>query len=114
MLQAVVRFVVGGVLVATLPAVAERAGTTTAGLLLLFPAVSFAGLLFLGRTQGLPAVASTSMAAVYGLPTVFAFLLTVHVTADRGLPLPLALVAGTVAWFVAATPIAVWRSRGSH
>jgi uncharacterized membrane protein (GlpM family) len=105
--QALVRFVIGGALVALLPVAADKAGTAVAGVLLLYPAVSLAGLLFIGLADGLPAVASTSIAAVLGIPTVLAFLLSVHYSARSGLPLPLVLTIGTISWFAVATPIVV-------
>jgi uncharacterized membrane protein (GlpM family) len=109
MTQVIVRFVVGGALVAALPTIAQQFGPATAGLALLFPAVSFAGLLFVGQTEGLSAVAAASIAAIAGLPTVVAFLLAVHLGAQRGLSLPLVLALGTLSWFVAAAPIEAWR-----
>lgn len=111
MIPTVVRFVIGGALVAALPYIAQRFGPATAGLALLFPAVSFAGLLFVGESEGMPAVASASLAAVFGLPTVAAFLLAVHVTAQRGLSLPVVLGAGLISWLALALPIQVWNRR---
>lgn len=111
MTQIFVRFVLGGALVAALPLIARRLGPQTAGLALLFPAVSFAGLLFVGKSEGLPAVATTSLAAIVGLPTVIAFLLAVHVSARRGLSLPVTLALGTLSWFAMAVPLELWSRR---
>ena len=109
--QLLIRFFLGGALVATLPIIAQRFGAAIAGVVLLYPAVSFAGLLFLGQSQGVIAVATASLSAVFGLPTVLAFLLTVHVAARRGLPLPVILAAGTISWFAIAIPISGWNRR---
>jgi uncharacterized membrane protein (GlpM family) len=109
--QILVRFVLGGALVAALPVIAQRLGPQTAGLALLFPAVSFAGLLFVGKSQGLPAVATASLAAVVGLPTVVAFLLAVHLSARRGMSLSVTLALGTLSWFAVAAPIELWSRR---
>jgi uncharacterized membrane protein (GlpM family) len=113
MTEPLVRFVIGGTLVAILPVIARRLGPDIAGLGLLFPAVSFAGLLFIGRAEGLPAVASTALSAVFLLPTVVAFLLAVYFTANRGSSLSVALLCGTLSWFVVAAPLLAWNRRKS-
>lgn len=111
MAETLLRFILGGFIVAALPVVSRRLGPATAGVALLYPAVSFAGLLFLGRTEGMTAVARTSFAAVVALPTVLAFLLGVYFSARAGLSLPVALGLGTIGWFAAATPIALLNHR---
>jgi uncharacterized membrane protein (GlpM family) len=105
MTEVFVRFVVGGTLVAVLPLVSERVGPAVAGALLLLPAVSLAGLVFIGRDQGLHVVADTSIAAILGLPAVLAFLLGVHYSARYGSSLALAIALGTACWVSVATPI---------
>jgi len=112
-LQLLIRFVAGGALVAILPLISQRLGPETAGLALLFPAVSFAGLLFVGQSEGLPAVATASITAVFALPTVAAFLVAVHIGAQRGMPLAQVLGAGLVAWIAVAVPFDVWNRRRS-
>lgn len=108
MSQAVLRFILGGAVVAAVPLVAQLWGTAAAGVVVLFPAVSFVALLFVGRSQGLDAVAAISLDAVLALPTVVAFMLSVHFTAQRGLSLSVVLLSGLICWFGAALPIAVW------
>jgi uncharacterized membrane protein (GlpM family) len=108
MSQALLRFILGGAVVAAVPFVAELLGTATAGVVVLFPAVSFVALLFVGRSQGLDAVAATSLDAALALPTVAAFMLGVHFTAQRGVSLSVVLASGLICWFGAALPIAFW------
>jgi uncharacterized membrane protein (GlpM family) len=109
--QTVVRFVIGGSLVAAIPLVSQRAGAAAAGVLLLFPVVSLVGLLFLGVAEGMPAVARASSAAIVGLPTVVAFLVTVSALARNGRSLSTCLGAGVVAWLLTALPIARFTRR---
>ncbi len=111
MTQTLLRFVLGGAIVASLPLIAERFGPTITGLAVLFPAVTLAGFLVLGQAQGLDAVAATSVRACFGLPTVAAFLLVVHLTARNGVPLPFVLLAGVGGWLLAAVPIGGWLER---
>jgi uncharacterized membrane protein (GlpM family) len=111
MTEAAVRFIIGGTLVAALPVIAKRLGPDFAGLALLFPAVSFAGLLFVGRSQGMAQVAATALSAVLLLPTVIAFLFAVHVAARRNTSLALTLSIGVVSWFIVALPLVVWNRR---
>jgi uncharacterized membrane protein (GlpM family) len=113
MTESLVRFVLGGTLVAILPIIARRFGPDIAGLVLLFPAVSFAGLLFIGQSQGMSVVASTALSAIFLLPTVVAFLLTVHLAAQRNSSLAIALLAGTLSWFAVALPFVAWKRRSN-
>ena len=111
MTQTLVRFVLGGAIVAALPLIADRFGPGATGLAVLFPAVTFAGFLFLGQSEGLDVVAATSVKACLGLPTVVTFLLVVHVTARNGVPLPFVLLSGVAGWLLAAVPIGLWLGR---
>lgn len=114
MAEALLRFVLGGGLVAILPFVGDRFGPAIAGIVLLFPAVTFAGLLFLGRAEGLAVVAQTSASAMLGLPAVAAFLLGVHYTAAAGRNLLVTLAVGIVSWFSVAVPIVLLSQWGKR
>lgn len=102
-----VRFLTGGALIALLPLVSQRFGSSVAGVFLLFPAVSVIGLVVLGQAQGNSVVASASLTALIAVPTVAVFLLVVHLTLSRGIVLPLALATAIAAWLLTAVPI-VW------
>lgn len=103
-MQAVIRFLVGGALVALLPLVSEKLGVAAGGLLILFPAISFLGLLFLGVRSGVPLVAEVSLSAAFSLPTVLAFLVGTHLAAKQSLPLAVVLSLGTGCWLAVAAP----------
>lgn len=108
MTETLLRFFIGGALIAALPFVNERMGPAVAGVFLLYPAVTFIGLLYLGRDEGLHAVANASLAATLGLPTVLAFLLSVHYCARSGLGLPIVLAVGIASWITVAVPIVLF------
>ena len=111
MAESLVRFVFGGALVAVLPMIARQFGPDIAGLALLFPAVSFAGLLLIGQSEDISVVGSTALSAIFLLPTVVAFLLAVHIAAQNRLSLAVALLAGTLSWFAVALPFLAWKRR---
>lgn len=100
------RFVSAGLLVALLPLVAASLGSRLAGVVLLFPAVTLAGFVVLGLEGGTSAVAEASVGSLIALPAVLAFLLTVHLTARRQLPLPWVLSIALIAWSAAAATLA--------
>lgn len=114
MAEAVLRFVIGGGLVALLPIVSERFGPAVAGVFLLFPAVTFTGLLFLGRAEGLAAVAQTSISAMIGLPAVAAFLLGVHYSSSAGRNLIATLLLGIASWLSVAAPLVLLSQWGKR
>lgn len=98
----VLRFLAAGLLVATLPLVANKFGDMVAGIVLLFPLLTFTGLLVLGLERGTESIARTSISSVFGLPTVLVFLLTVHFTARQQMAIPLVFGSAFAAWFVCA------------
>lgn len=112
MIQAILRFILGGALIALLPMVSQQFGPAIAGVALLFPAVTLSGLYVLGQTEGSSAMAAAAGAAVLGLPTVLAFLLGVRLGASAGLSVLGSLAAGVAAWFIVAVPTAWWLRRG--
>ncbi len=103
MLAFLIRFTAAGLLVASLPIVAAHLGPRTAGLLLLFPAVSLGGLVVLGMQGGTTVVAQAALGGLTGLPAVLVFFAAVLVTAQRQLPLGLVLGIGLIAWLITAS-----------
>ena len=98
----VLRFLGAGLLVATLPLVANKFGDTLAGIVLLFPLLTFTGLVVLGLERGVESIARTALASALGLPTVLVFLLTVYFTARHGIAVLYVFGAAFAAWFVCA------------
>lgn len=92
------RFLLGGAIIALLPVVARHLGATVGGLLLLFPAITLVGLFFLERSLGTQEAVQVAGRALYVLPTVLAFLLTVWFLGPRLGSFTLALLGGVLAW----------------
>lgn len=111
MLMTAVRFALGGTLVAAIPFIVEHLGTATGGIALLFPAVTFAGMLSLGLSQGTQVVAQTAFGAIVGLPAVLGFLLGVGFAARAALPLAATLAIGMLGWLSLAAPAGIIASR---
>ena len=101
---ALIRFVAGGLVVASVPIVSRRVSPSVAGVLVLIPIVTLLSLLFIGRDQGISAVADASKAAIFALPTVVGFLAGVYFASQRSENLGLVLLAGSLAWVVIAVP----------
>lgn len=101
----ILRFLAAGLLVATLPLVAHKFGDTVAGIVLLFPLLTFTGLLVLGLERGIDSIARASISSVLGIPTVLVFLLTVYFTARQRMAIPFVFGSAFTAWFVCAVLI---------
>lgn len=106
----VARFIAGGALVALLPLVSQRFGPATAGVLLLFPAVSVVGLVVVFQAQGTVAMQAATLTALVAIPTVMAFLLVTYVALVHGLGATWALVCGIVAWLAVGAGVVAWRT----
>jgi uncharacterized membrane protein (GlpM family) len=97
-----IRFVVGGLVVAFVPIVMKAFGTRPAALLILFPVISFVSLVTIARSAGTSAVASTAAAGCIGLLTVLAFLGGIWLSARAGLAQPGIFAIGCAAWLAGA------------
>jgi uncharacterized membrane protein (GlpM family) len=106
MWQFILRFIVGGFVVATIPTVASRVGPGVAGVISLLPVVTLLGFAFLGGSDGSVAVQRAALGAVMTVPAVLAFLLGTYAALRMGWRVSGALVAGYVAWLLVAGPIA--------
>jgi uncharacterized membrane protein (GlpM family) len=101
----VVRFLIGGILIALLPVVASKATPRIAGLVAMIPAVTLFGFTFLGQDQGVPAVGEAARGSLLGLLAVFAFLATVSTVSSENRSLVSTLGLGVLSWLAVATVI---------
>lgn len=111
MLEFIIRFVSGGLLVASLPWIAARFGTTVAGVVLLFPVVTIAGFTVLALERGMVTLVEASEAAILTVPVVATFLIAVNLAA-RYLTLTWTLAVGLGAWLLGASILVAWRREG--
>ena len=103
MLDFALRFIGAGMLVAVLPAIARGFGDRVAGIILVFPVVTFCGFLVLGLERGVAPIAQASAGSIIALPAVLTFLFVVHVGAKQQRSLAWILIAGLIAWLLTAT-----------
>ncbi len=93
-MEFVLRFLVGGLLIALAPIVANRYGGSIAGLVLLFPVVTLTGFGFIALRSGGGTMQSAAAGSLKTLPAVLAFLVGVYLGTRLGLPASLALGIG--------------------
>lgn len=103
MTQFILRFAIGGLVVAVAPVIANQFGPQIAGLLLLVPIVTLLGFTFIYRSLGIDAVQSAALASLKSLPALVIYLVTIYVTIRAG--------SGFVA--VICLAITVWLSTAS-
>ncbi len=100
MLAFLLRFVIAGSIIALLPIVANRFGPSVAGLMLLIPAITLIGYAFLGAEGGSAVVQQASLASIWGIITVGAFIGTVYLVVRSTGGVALALSLGFAAWII--------------
>lgn len=74
-----IRFLVGGLIIAVEPLIAERLGGKWAGLIVVFPTLILLSFLSIGQADGSPFVKQASTGALWGLPALIVFLLATYV-----------------------------------
>lgn len=105
--QFIVRFVLGGAIVAALPLLARVAGPTVAGMVISLPVIAGSSLYFVGSEQGNAAAGKTSLGALFAMPAIVGFLIAVNVGVRLGASYKGAIAIGVVAWLAIASPIAI-------
>jgi len=103
----VIRFVVGGLVVALVPVVARHLGPRPAAILMVVPAISLVSLAALWVGSGPAQVQRVALAALPGLLPVAVFLAAVAVAVPLRLPPWAAFGGATLAW-AAASGALLW------
>jgi uncharacterized membrane protein (GlpM family) len=101
------RFLIGGIVVAGLPFVAARVGSTAAGLLMVVPAITLVGLSFIWSESGRTLAGDTALAGMWGLLAVLSFLGAFTLTARTEIPAVVVFVVSVTAWLAAAS-VLLW------
>ena len=101
LVQFLVRFLAGGVLVGALPLLARRVNPGLAGILLQVPIVTFATIYFVGRLASRRDTFHTVVGALMGLPIYIVAVLAVLGGLALGLSVNGALILGAVGWGIA-------------
>lgn len=98
-----IRFLLGGLIIALEPVIAERLGGKLAGLVVVFPTLIVLSLLSIGQTDGSPLVKQAISGAMWGLPALIFFLAGAYVLSVTLKQSYLYwLSGGIVCWFLAA------------
>lgn len=101
LVQFLVRFLAGGLLVGALPLVARRVNPGLAGILLQVPIVTFATVYFVGHVTGSRDTYHTVVGALMGLPIYAVAVLGVLGGLALGMSVNVALALGALSWAVA-------------
>lgn len=101
--QFVVRFVIGGLLVASIPVISKRSSPEFAGIVSLLPVVTLSSFTFLWIQSGYPAVSRAALASAIAVPAVLFYLLVLWLCLRCALAFPIAMLIAMIAWLVAAT-----------
>jgi uncharacterized membrane protein (GlpM family) len=105
-LELLLRFLAGGILVVGVSLFAKARQPLLAGLFMLFPAVTLAGLYFAGRTTETASLKKIALFSMAGLPATFVFLAVFYaIIGKMGLVPSLAL--SVAAWCGAAAILAI-------
>ena len=94
----VVRFVTGGLIIATLPVVANRFGAKVAGILVTMPVLTTCGFLALGTSVNRAAIQTAAKGSLLAIPSSIAYLLVLRLVIGHGLPLVPSLAVAVGAW----------------
>jgi uncharacterized membrane protein (GlpM family) len=99
------RFLVGGLIIASVPLVASRFSPAVAGVVILVPVISLVSFTTLGAAGGPMPVGRASLGTLIALPSTVAFMLVVYGAIRLGFGVAMALVCASLAWLIVATPL---------
>jgi membrane protein GlpM len=101
MIEILIRWVIGGLIIAAIPEVAKYFGPRVAGMMLLAPIITIIGIILVnqqsGKTSLFPMLETTTISI---LPLLL-FLIVLYAGLNK-LALPLALTSATIVWAVSA------------
>ncbi|HEX3044087.1 MAG TPA: GlpM family protein [Bacillota bacterium] len=100
-MEGLIRFFCGGLLILGIGLVSKSANKNIAGLLALFPIVTAVGYFFMSRDLEASGIKKIILISIMGLPTVLVFLLGLYLTIDK-MPVMKAILLSIVAWIISA------------
>src|SRR5689334_4880499 len=116
-LQLLSSFLLAGSVITALSLIAERANERVAGIIMMFPSTIVLGFFFLGLSTSAEKVAHVVPATLIPLGLVsfssviyiFAALFYSRFISSKMLQILATIVTGSLAWFILASPFAIWR-----
>ena len=106
------RFVAGGTMIVAISYLGRILPTSIAGLVVLFPIVTAMGFFFLFPHLEVEQAEQVALATTLGIPTVFAFALTVHFSV-RHVGVNGSILLGIVSWLVVGALVLFLKSQFS-
>lgn len=97
------RFLIGGLVVASIPVIDQHFGSRVAGLFAVLPVLVISGFIALGLSEGSKSLQQASIASIYGQIAIVVLLVVVYFCIRAGLPVIPAVIGGLVAWLIADT-----------
>lgn len=104
----ILRFTIGGLVVASVPLIAQHWSPRVAGALVLFPALTVGGLTMLWLDRGTSSTETAAVSGLFAVPAVAAYLFVLWLTLRLGGSYPLALGLGVLTWLVIAALTLQW------
>jgi uncharacterized membrane protein (GlpM family) len=104
-LEFVARFLVGGLIIASVPLLASRFGPGVAGVVILVPIVSLVSFVSLGVAGGPTPVGRASLGTLIALPSTVAFMLVTYCCIRLGASVAVALLSASAGWLIVVTPL---------
>jgi uncharacterized membrane protein (GlpM family) len=101
------RFVLGGLLIACVPLVARRFSLTVGSIAILTPVVTILSLYFIGRDLGMSKLGPAAARAAFALPTLLVLLLTIYGMTNITSNVYLILIVGLAAWLLSVIPLII-------
>lgn len=98
------RFLVGGLIIAFIPIMAERLGGKLAGLVVVFPTLITLSFLAIGQAYGPSLVKQASIGALWGVPALVIFLIITYLMAlvFKDQSYLLWISGGIISWIIIA------------
>jgi len=96
----IIRFIIGGLFIASLPLIAEKFGNKIAGYITLFPIIMFISFIVLYLNGGSKATSQASKAYLIGIPAVALASLSILLLIQKGFSIYISVAAGVVSWLV--------------
>ncbi len=99
--ELITRFIVGGLLIATVSLLAKSQYSLISGLFVLFPIVTLVGYYFIGQGVSAATLKDITLFSLYSLPTVLVFLLAFYFLQSK-FNVNYSLLLSVLAWLFAA------------
>jgi uncharacterized membrane protein (GlpM family) len=95
-----IRFFIGGLMIASIPLIAHKFGDKVAGYITLFPIIMILSFVVLFLTNGSKSTIHAAQAYLIGLPSVAIATIVILILLHRGINIYLTVVCGIASWIL--------------